>query len=201
METFDKLKIRLEGFLSGRRYFKALTAMQYAKPYHTGKRKDNITPEYQHQVEIALFIANLSIDEPEVTIALSFLHDTVEDSNIDIDEIGNKFGMEIKTPLWLVTKKYKGIKKSTEEYYDSIARDKVASILKGVDRINNVNSMVGVFSIEKQKEYIEETTKFVLPMIKKAQDMFPSQDSAYETIKYVLKSQIKLIKAIHQSQK
>ena len=199
MEIYDKLKIRLEGFLAGRKYYKALTAMQYAKPFHGGKRKDNITPEFQHQLEIALFITNLTIDEPENTIALSFLHDSCEDADLDIDEVGNKFGIEIKTPLWLVTKKYKGTKKSTEEYYDSISRDKVASILKGVDRINNVNSMVGVFSIEKQKEYIIETEKFVLPMIKKAQDLFPSQDGAYETIKYVLKSQMKLIQAIHES--
>ena len=61
----------------------------------------------------------------------------------------------------------------------------------------NLQSMVGVFKLEKQKEYIREVHDLFFPMLKKARRLFPHQVNAYENIKHILESQIQLIEAVH----
>jgi hypothetical protein len=73
----------------------------------------------------------------------------------------------------------------------------VASIVKPADRIDNQGSMVGVFTIEKQKSYIVETQEFILPALKEAKRRFPEQELAYENLKGMLSSQISLLQAVH----
>ena len=63
------------------------------------------------------------------------------------------------------------------------------------DRINNIQSMTGVFSNEKQRKYIDEVNTHFIPMIKKSQNTFPEQTGAYFNGLYFLRSQIELIEA------
>lgn len=173
--------------------------MEFAASYHTGKRKDGVTPEFSHQIEIAHFVRTLSASliYPEETIAVAFLHDVTEDYDVEIDELKRLFGEQIANAVWLVTKKFKGVKKSLESYYNEIATNPIASICKGCDRIHNIQSMVDVFTFNGQKWYIEETERYILPTIKTAKRLFPQQEAAYENIKHTLTSQVQLIKTIH----
>jgi hypothetical protein len=59
--------------------------------------------------------------------------------------------------------------------------------------------MVGVFTIEKQRDYIQETQDYILPALKEARRRFPRQEPAYENIKHMLKSQIELLQAAHSA--
>jgi hypothetical protein len=70
----------------------------------------------------------------------------------------------------------------------------VASIVKGADRVHNVNSMVGVFTKEKQARYAGEVEKYFLPMLKQARKNFPEQLDAYFNIMHMLRSQVNLLK-------
>jgi hypothetical protein len=63
--------------------------------------------------------------------------------------------------------------------------------------MHNLQTMVGVFTFEKQKTYIVEVRVLFLPMLKAARRNFPQQVLAYENIKHVLLSQIELIEAMH----
>ena len=67
------------------------------------------------------------------------------------------------------------------------------------DVIHNLRTMVGVFKLIKQKEYVEEVLRLFLPMIKKARRLFPHQVNAYENIKHMLETQIELIRAVHSA--
>lgn len=59
------------------------------------------------------------------------------------------------------------------------------------------NPDVGTASpVEKQKDYIQETTRYILPMLKQARRTFSKQEPAYENEKFVLRSQITLTQAI-----
>lgn len=59
--------------------------------------------------------------------------------------------------------------------------------------------MVGVFKLEKLKEYIREVYELFFPMLKKARRLFPHQVNAYENIKHILESRIQLIEAVHKA--
>lgn len=199
-----KLKLALKQWLLGRHYHNALRALAFAEKYHTGIRKDGVTPEFFHQIEIALFITTLEpfLLYPEETICAALLHDVAEDYNVEWHTIKHlfskkKFGKRVVKAVKALTKEYKGIKMSEAEYASGISQNAIASIVKGVDRINNQQSMVGPFTIEKQKRYIDETENLILYAVRLAQDEFPEQHLAYESIKYMLKSQIQLVQAIH----
>lgn len=180
-------------------YFHTLNALEYARGIHIGLRKDNTTPEFQHQVEIGLFLRTLvrHIKFPADTLSVCFLHDTLEDyaetHNISVETLTSKFNQRIAEATWKISKIRNGVKLSNEEYYGEVATCPITSIAKGVDRIHNLSTMHPVFTIKKQREYIKETKDYVLPMLKKARHLFPEQEAIYENIKFVINQQIRMI--------
>lgn len=200
---YQRLFISMRYWLLGRSednvgYLHALNALEYAKKVHVGMRKDKVTPEFQHQIEIAHFIRTMNnhIIDPANTLATIFLHDTLEDyaetHNISVDSLTLRFNAKIAHSVHLMSKIRNGEKISNKEYYDGMATCPIASIAKGADRINNLMSMHPVFSLEKQRKYIAETREYVLPMLKVARQNFPQQEGVYENIKLFINSTIKL---------
>lgn len=196
MNRFSKLDLSLKNYLVGAGYAQALKAYGFAKQYHVGTRKDGTTPEFQHQIEIALFATTLKglIDEESV-ITCILLHDIMEDYDVERGLIAREFGREIEDSAWRMTKKYKGIEKDEAQVFTEIGECPVASIAKGLDRIHNQQSMPGVFTPEKQCSYIAHTESLVLPMLKRAAYNFPAQYLAYMNIRTMIKSQITLLRA------
>lgn len=205
---YEKKIIALRYFLGGRKYYLATKAMEYAMVCHTGYRKDGVTPTFSHQLDITSYLRTMldQMIHPERTLAVAFLHDTVEDVHgVSFDMLESDFGHEISGIVRILTKTYDGIdnaKLPIELYYrDTMAGCPVASLVKGADRIHNHQTMVGVFSLQKQVEYIQETQKYVLPMIKSARRLIPQQEPIYENMKNILNSQIELIQTIHDGMK
>ena len=95
--------------------------------------------------------------------------------------------------LNLMTNQIRGVKKDKLTYYDSMQYDPIASFCKGVDRMHNHQTMVGVFSVEKQRQYISETDQYILPMIKNARKRFTQQEPAYQIVRASLMLQMELI--------
>jgi (p)ppGpp synthase/HD superfamily hydrolase len=197
MDKFNKLFVSLKYFLYGRNYFLALKALEFARKYHQGVRKDGVTKEFQHQLEIALYCTTLSaLPDEEKVLATALLHDVVEDYNVPREEIKLLFGEQIEEAVWILTKEFKGVKKSYDSYFNDISNNPIAAIVKGADRIHNVQTMLGVFSKEKQERYLEEVETYFLPMIKQAKYNFPEHSAAFFNIQHMLKSQVQLFKAI-----
>ena len=204
---FEKLFISLRYYLiamakTDKSYIPTLNMLEFAKDVHVGVRKDGATPEFQHQLEIAHFIRTLSdnLRNPALVIGLCLGHDILEDySNkapfVTFEQVVDISGHEMADEIMIISKEYKGIKLSTEEYYRNLARTPHGSIAKGGDRIHNQGSMANVFTTNKQLGYVDETENFVLPMLKIARRSFFDQEAAYENIKFVLKSQNTFVKA------
>lgn len=201
LSTIQKREISLRYWLLGAGYERAARAMNFGAGFHTGTRKDGVTPEFDHQISIAHYVRTIasSLLYPEDTLAAVFLHDVREDYDVDDATIRREFGERVADAVDALTKVYKGMKKPVDLYFSDIANDPVASVVKGGDRIHNFQSMPGVFSTAKQISYLDEGGAHFLPMIKSARRKFPAQESAYENIKHVLVSQIDLIRAIHAS--
>lgn len=192
MNQYDKLRISLRYFLLGREYYMAADALEYAAKFHTGFRKDGVTPEFQHQIEIAHYIRTLlpSLMFPEDTIAAVLLHDVPEDYGVPHAEIANRFGSKVGRAVFLMDK-------NSNANFALIGEDPIASVAKGGDRTHNLQTMVGVFTREKQLKYIAEAQEKFLPMLKTARRLFPKQELAYENIKHVMTSQIELLEALN----
>lgn len=191
----------LISWMYDKQYTKAIESLEFASKYHTGLRKDGRTPEIHHQVSIALFLRTLSnLRNQESVLISTFLHDLVEDYNVELLVIAEKFGSNNARSVALLSRIIGGIKKPNAEYYDELATDPVGSIVKGGDRIHNFQTCSGIFTLKKQEKYIEETESWILPMLRKAKSNFPDQELAYENIKHALKGQIELMKIAIEAQ-
>lgn len=199
MRDYGKMKISLRSWLSGRKFYRALEALDMGLKLHGGTRKDGITPTFQHQIEIALYVKTLPISEcmMEDAIIAALIHDAGEDCDTTLQEIGERFGPDVAKAFDLLTKKNSKMSKKEEDYFIEMAECVLAAIVKGVDQIHNIQTMQGVFDEEKQKSYIRRVYTKTFPMLKKARRKFPSHEEVFENLKYVLQNQIELIKHIH----
>lgn len=185
LTNIEKVRIALRYFLIGKGFYKALKAFDYAERLHTGLRKDGITPSFHHQISIANYLTTLPLDDiaMEKAVTLAFLHDTPEDKGVSYEEIQGKFGSEIANGAILLAKKYRGHDIPKEKYFTDLATDAMVALVKGADRMNNLSTMHGVFTDEKQRKYMDETLECHLPMLKNARRNFPEYHMAFENVK------------------
>lgn len=199
MNKYEKLRVALRYWLLGKAqvdkaYFDAMDALEWGSTLHVGTRKDGVTPEFQHQIEIAHYIRTLpDLLFPAQTITAALLHDSTEDGYTTCDEVTRRYGHQVGQTVFRLDKRGK----KTEEYFQQLATDPIGSVVKGSDRIHNMQSMVGVFTMNGQLHYIKEVKEHFLPMLKASRRLYPQQEPAYENIKHVLKSQVQLIEHIH----
>lgn len=200
MTSTEKKMVAIRYWCLGRQYFTAVKALEYASQFHTGMRKDKVTPEYDHQLSIALYVRSIATSLLDVDAVLTtvFLHDVCEDYDVGFEEIEARFGATIRDAVRLLTKKFRGGVVAPAAYYKAITECPIASVVKGADRIHNIQTMTEVFDLPKQVQYVKETEEYVLPMLKTARRAYPEQEPAYENEKHVLKSQIDLMWAIHK---
>lgn len=198
-QDYEKMKIALRAKLAGMGFTKAVEAMNFAEQLHNGKRKDG-QHEFSHQVSQACLALTLlhHVDYPEELIITIFLHDVCEDKNISYEEIEAKFGEVVMAAVQFMTKVYRGNKIDNKHYYSMMASCPIASLAKGFDRVHNLMTMNGGFSPEKQVSYIEETLEYTVPMLKRARRSFPSQELAYENIKFIFTNQVQLYNALNK---
>lgn len=205
MTPFKKKLLVLRSLLIGKGFYDALAMMEFAQQFHTGFRKDGKTPEFQHQIEIALYVMTLpDLMFPQSVLATVFGHDLGEDYDVSLRDIhaiftNTKLADMTTVAIELLTKQRNGVKKDETALFSEMAKNPIASIVKPSDRGHNQDSMVGVFTIDKQKLYIVETNTLILPMLKAAKRNFPTQTMAYENMKHLLVSQNKMITAIHEA--
>jgi (p)ppGpp synthase/HD superfamily hydrolase len=192
---FSKLYIALKFRLLGANYTRALVALETARKIHKDFRKDGETPEFQHQIEIALHLMTVKgIDSIlEDVIICALLHDTPEDypEALPPSWYIQNFGEDNwRRAQWL----NKNLWKDYPTYFGQLATDPVTALVKGCDRKNNFQSMNrGKFSIEKQKKYAEEVQVYFLPMLKEARRLHPVFMDAFYSLESILKDQHELI--------
>lgn len=191
LAAFKKDAQTLRHWMQGAGWHMALRAMELGASYHKGYRKDGFTPEFHHQVQIALFVKCLpDLLMPEETVATAFTHDLCEDFDLDPDDLRSQFGQAVGNATWAMTKTWRGIKRSEDELFALMADDPIASIAKPADRDHNMRTMRGVFSSEKRLSYSDFAEHRILPLIKHAKRRFTQQEPAYEILKYLITQRI-----------
>ena len=192
----SKHAIALRYRLQGMQWYDALRALNIVEHFHVGYRKDGLTPSKMHQIETTNFVLGFqnSLMYPERTVVCMLLHDTPEDTLFNLLKIREEFGHETESDVSEMTKEYEGRKKDNQSYFDGIVGP-VATVCKGVDRIHNMSTMAGVFGLEKQKEYTNETREWFFAFLKRARREYPQQELIYEQIKFILKQQCQLFES------
>ena len=77
-------------------------AYVFSMKAHGSQRRASGDPYFSHPLEVAGILTKMRLDH--YTIITALLHDTVEDTNVTVEEIGRMFGKEIASLVDGVTK-------------------------------------------------------------------------------------------------
>lgn len=206
MNRFEKLRISMRYRLQGaaaadKRYQVAVDAFTFSEEKYDGQfRKDKVTPAFTHPLEIAGYLTTLlpSLRHPPEALAAALLHDCVEDYGVSVEEVRDRFGTKVSHAVMRVSKVIHGVKvPSLEEHFELMLDCPIATVVKPADRANNQSTMLGVFSAAKQLDYVEESERFIIPMMKSARRLYGDQEAVYENLKVLLRNQMVLVRAMH----
>ena len=78
------------------------TAYHFAEEAHKGQKRLSGEPYISHSVAVARILAELKV--PPVVISAALLHDTVEDTDLTLEDIKDKFGQDVALLVDGVTK-------------------------------------------------------------------------------------------------
>ena len=165
--------------------------------FRKGSRFATESVEYiNHPLMMACHALAMGIKDDSVLAAV-LLHDVVEDTETDLNDL--PVSEETKEIVNLLTFRIlpdKTKEESKAVYYETIKQNKKACIVKIIDRCNNVSTMAGCFKREKIIEYIDETEKYIMPIIKTIKNRYPEYSDAAFIVKYQIISLIESIKSL-----
>ena len=79
-------------------------------------------------------------------------------------------------------------------YYEGIAGNRIALIVKLLDRCNNISSMATSFTDKHIAEYIKETHEYIHPLMEKARDNYPEYSNQLFLIRYHMNSVLEALR-------
>lgn len=168
--TFDDVENKFENYIHNEEDIKRIKmAFEFADEKHAGQFRKSGEPYIIHIIEVAYILSELNAG-PSTLIA-GILHDTVEDCNVTIKEIAEKFSIEIATLVDALTK-IKALSHRNEKDFQAeshrkifiaMARDVRVIIIKLADRLHNMRTLQ-FQPEEKQTRIARETLEVYAPI-------------------------------------
>ncbi|MCW5775627.1 MAG: bifunctional (p)ppGpp synthetase/guanosine-3',5'-bis(diphosphate) 3'-pyrophosphohydrolase [Phycisphaeraceae bacterium] len=114
-----------------------------ARAHRHALRKDGRTPYYAHPTRVALTVAVVFGCDDEVALCAALLHDTVEDTDTDYDDLLEAFGPEVADAVAALTKNMILREDLREPEYDArlAAGPWQARLVKLADQYDNLSEL------------------------------------------------------------
>lgn len=198
MFSVDNMLRRVQMYAETRNMIETQKAIRSMLKYHDGAVRKSThgekIPYVIHPLMMACHAFALGIADDEL-IATILLHDVVEDCDVTVEDLD--VNAKVKEAVGLLSHmKDDGLSKdgSNEKYYEGIRKNKIASIVKLLDRCNNVSTMATGFKPSKMVEYIEETETYVLPLLDMVKHTYDEYYNASFLLKYQIRSVMETLK-------
>ena len=143
-------------------------AYDFAERAHRGQVRKSSEPYFNHLFATAKNIAELGMGAE--TIVAGFLHDTIEDTVVKVEEIEKEFGKEIIFLVLGVTNlgtiRYHGAERYNEslrKFFVAMSKDIRVLIIKLCDRLHNMQTLKYIPK-EKQLRIAKETLEIYAPI-------------------------------------
>ncbi|MCK8675869.1 RelA/SpoT family protein [Streptomyces lichenis] len=134
---------------------------------HRGQFRKSGEPYITHPLAVTLILAELGAET--TTLTASLLHDTVEDTEVTLDQVGSEFGDEVRYLVDGVTKLEKvdyGAAAEPETFRKMLVatgNDVRVMSIKLADRLHNMRTL-GVMRPEKQARIAKVTRDVLIPL-------------------------------------
>jgi GTP diphosphokinase / guanosine-3',5'-bis(diphosphate) 3'-diphosphatase len=144
-------------------------AFDFAELHHRGQSRRSGEEFVNHPWAVAQICAELHLDEQ--TIAAALLHDVVEDTDVELDELRAEFGPEITSLVEGVTKltrtTFQSREQSEAENYRkmivAMAQDVRVILIKLADRLHNLRT-IEYLGKQKQVQKAKEALEVYAPL-------------------------------------
>jgi GTP pyrophosphokinase len=152
-------------------------ALDFASNAHLGQKRLSGEPFIEHPIKTAMFLADLNLDATTLTAAI--LHDVIEDCDVDIVEIKNKFGPDVSALVDGVTKLSKietlnnehvrannydnGQSENIRKMLVAMAKDIRVVLIKLADRLHNMQTL-HAHEEQKRRVIAQETLEIYAPL-------------------------------------
>src|SRR6187401_2267549 len=144
-------------------------SFEYAERAHTGQTRRSGEEFIHHPLGVALICAQLHLDEQ--TIAAALLHDVIEDTETDLDELKAAFGPDIAQLVEGVTKltriSFQSREQAEAENYRkmivAMAQDVRVILIKLADRLHNMRT-IEYLGKQKQVQKAKESLEVYAPL-------------------------------------
>ena len=183
----------LRGFATALNLRNTLKALPFARECHKNQVRNSGEPYLNHPTTMACHCSALfqGVDPGfmDALLATALLHDVCEDCGVAVEAL--PFSPEVTEAVRLLTftvKQGETKEQAKTRYYNDIATNKIATIVKLIDRCHNVSTMPGVFTLERMKKYYQETNQYVLPLLEQAMLEYPDCSTQLFVLKYHLSS-------------
>ncbi|MDY6344036.1 MAG: helix-turn-helix domain-containing protein, partial [Sphaerochaetaceae bacterium] len=202
MFSVDHMYAFIRSFAQGSGARQTAAALPYARKMHAGQyRKGNgKVPYIYHPLLMSCHALALQLHEDDLIAAL-LLHDVCEDC---LDGNGKRIqpedlpvGPVARQAVRLVTKPEERHAGWEKAYYAAISGNRIATIVKVLDRCNNISLMAGGFSRQKMAQYIAETETYVMPLLDVLKRRY--EESCYHAaflVKYQMLSDMENLKRL-----
>ena len=139
-----------------------------AQKHSTQRRKDeNASPYINHPISVALAIAQIGgVDDPEI-LAAALLHDTLEDTKTEPEDLEAEFGKKVCEYVLDVTddKTLPKDERKRRQIEHAKKISKGAALIKLGDKISNVTDVINSppegWDINRRKEYLDWAEKVI----------------------------------------
>ena len=173
-----------------------LKAVDFAIAAHSGQtRKRSDTPYIHHPLNMACHALAMGIKEDAV-IAAILLHDVIEDCGVKVEEL--PVGDEAREIVALMThEKANGENRDRimGAYYDALAENPKAALVKCIDRCNNLTTMSWGLSRERIYRMLTETEKYY-PALLNVVKATPEYNDAAWLLQYHIESMLDIYKRL-----
>ena len=132
---------------------KLILSKQYAIKQHKGQyRKNNKTPYWHHLRDVVKNLEMMGIKDESILCA-GWLHDSIEDTSFDYDDVSKLFGKKIAQIVSDLTKETRLPKNQQEQnYLKQLAKSSWQSkVVKFADILANVSDLKNSELTQKQK--------------------------------------------------
>ena len=183
----------LKGKFASDQFPQARKALSFAKEKHknTKPRKGpGNVPYIAHPLTMACHALAMGLED-DVLLASLLLHDVTEECKIPPSEF--PVCKEVQDIVALVSKPDKGY--DAKKYFDTIAANPKACMVKCIDRCNNLSTMANGFSISNIAKYIQETEKWYPRLLRVIKEQ-PDYNNAAWLLQYQIKSLLETAKQV-----
>ena len=163
----QQLKIIIDAYLDASDVERVLAACDYADLAHDGVTRKSVEPYILHPIAVSSILSHMRLDAETLMAAL--LHDVIEDTEFNKDDIAEKFGRTVAELVDGVTK----LSHSSDKEYNKAAsfrkilqatlQDPRVIIIKLADRYHNMTTL-GSLRPDKRMRIAQETSDIFVPM-------------------------------------